>query len=271
MMKTLVGTFCAVFLCFRVTVAVAQCCGDCDDDGTVTVNELISAVNNALSGCSIVGPPGVCALLRTGQQESYQEGDDGDLRAGVPLRYIDNGDGTITDSNTGLMWEKKGDGQDCLNCVDDTYPWTSALSDWIERVNGRIGHCALRDDVVCRRDADCPPTPAPFPPDFCVFPAAFAGYDDWRLPNLRELQTLIDYGRKDPSVDPIFHSECRRGCAAQACSCTSNASSGYWSSTTAAGNSSLAWFISFDFGGSGGVSKTSVRRVRAVRGGPVSP
>src|SRR5262245_40951697 len=33
--------------------------------------------------------------------------DDGTVRAGGPLRYRDNGDGTITDLNTGLMWEKK--------------------------------------------------------------------------------------------------------------------------------------------------------------------
>jgi len=30
----------------------AQCCGDCNGDGQVTINELITAVNNALSGCA---------------------------------------------------------------------------------------------------------------------------------------------------------------------------------------------------------------------------
>src|SRR5713226_3197712 len=34
-------------------------------------------------------------------------GEDGDIRAGAPLAYADNGDGTITDLNTGLMWEKQ--------------------------------------------------------------------------------------------------------------------------------------------------------------------
>src|SRR5207249_5145188 len=33
-------------------------------------------------------------------------GQDGDLQKGAPLSYTDNGDGTITDNNTGLMWEK---------------------------------------------------------------------------------------------------------------------------------------------------------------------
>src|SRR5215510_10778276 len=35
-------------------------------------------------------------------------GQDGDTRAGAPLAYTDNGDGTITDDDTGLMWEKQG-------------------------------------------------------------------------------------------------------------------------------------------------------------------
>lgn len=39
---------------------------------------------------------------------------------GAPLRYQDNGDGTITDLNTRLMWEKKVAGTGCLHCVDDT-------------------------------------------------------------------------------------------------------------------------------------------------------
>jgi len=33
--------------------------------------------------------------------------DDGTVQAGAPLTYTDNEDGTITDNNTGLMWEKK--------------------------------------------------------------------------------------------------------------------------------------------------------------------
>ena len=36
-------------------------------------------------------------------------GQDGDIQAGATLSYTDNGDGTITDNNTGLMWEKKSD------------------------------------------------------------------------------------------------------------------------------------------------------------------
>ena len=38
--------------------------------------------------------------------------DNGTVRAGAPLRFTDNWDGTITDNNTGLMWEKKSWGTD---------------------------------------------------------------------------------------------------------------------------------------------------------------
>src|SRR5437870_3775042 len=39
------------------------------------------------------------------------------------LRFVDNGDGTVTDNQTGLQWEKKVAGSGCLHCVDDVYTW----------------------------------------------------------------------------------------------------------------------------------------------------
>jgi len=36
-------------------------------------------------------------------------GQDGDIQAGATLKYKDNGNGTITDRNTKLVWEKKSD------------------------------------------------------------------------------------------------------------------------------------------------------------------
>jgi len=46
----------AAVLLLTPGAAAAQCCGDCDGDGEVTINELITAVNNALNGCSAVMP-----------------------------------------------------------------------------------------------------------------------------------------------------------------------------------------------------------------------
>jgi hypothetical protein len=57
------NTLCALaIVCCMAATADAQCCGDCDGSGDVTIDELITAVNNALNGCPPVpptdGPPG---------------------------------------------------------------------------------------------------------------------------------------------------------------------------------------------------------------------
>jgi hypothetical protein len=65
--------------------------------------------------------------------------DDGTLEAGSPYAYVDNGDGTVTDSNTGLMWEKKSnDGG--LHDFDNSYRWSGdgsqeTIWDWLDDVN----------------------------------------------------------------------------------------------------------------------------------------
>ncbi len=61
------------------------------------------------------------------------------------------------------MWENKLPGAGCLHCVDDTYNWTDAMSEWLSRVNGAT------DDP----DAQ----------------AGLGGHSDWRLPTIVELQT----------------------------------------------------------------------------------
>ena len=62
-------------------------------------------------------------VMKTGQTESYASGDDGDLEAGVVWpspRFTDNGDGTLADSLTGLIWEQSPDSAEKT--------WSSALS-----------------------------------------------------------------------------------------------------------------------------------------------
>jgi hypothetical protein len=85
-------------------------------------------------------------------------------------RFTDNGDGTITDSATGLMWSKSdsGAGMD----------WQAAL-DWIQEKNR----------------------------------AGYLGHTDWRLPDAKELQSIVDYTRSpdatdSAAIDPVF--DCTR-------------------------------------------------------------
>jgi hypothetical protein len=94
-------------------------------DGTGTVagdGDLVAA--NIANGVTIFGvtdtrltPP-----LKTGQTSAYGTGSDGNLQKGASRAYTDNGDGTITDNTTGLMWEKKSD-DGTIHDKDNTYTW----------------------------------------------------------------------------------------------------------------------------------------------------
>ena len=102
---------------------------------------------------------------KTGQTTSYAARDDGDLEKGVAWpnpRFTDNGNGTVTDNLTGLMWMKNANvGNDCAGADAGTVNWATALA----------------SAAACNAGA------------------GYAGQTDWRLPNVRELLSLIDYGR----------------------------------------------------------------------------
>jgi len=212
-------------------------------EGTLTTTEgALATCNTDLGTCDadlvacLAEPNGL--FPATGQTTAYQADkndgiagpvdvpDDGTVQAGAPLSYTDNGDGTITDNNTGLMWEKKVGTNGCLHCVNDTFRWSGdgsqeTIWDWLDPVNAEGG-------------------------------TGFAGFDDWRIPNVKELQSIVDYEHTDPSIDPIFGP---------------TAASFYWSSTTGDFNPADAWGVNFFNGFVGLSTKFEVRRVRAVRGG----
>lgn len=152
---------------------------------------------------------------KTGQVIQYAAGDDGAYQKGYPktgARFTDNGDGTITDNGTGLTWAKDGNGAGCNNGAE--IAWAAALA-YCEGLN-------------------------------------FAGYTDWRLPNIKELMTLLDMNNTPIYIDPLFV----------------NTHTGYYfSSTTKSSDTDYAFYVSFADAFAADIDKTEPKHIRAVRGG----
>jgi len=232
--------------------AVGQCCGDCNGDGSVTIDELVKAVNRSLDGCQndgICSQPSGQRFPASGQTTPYGPGSDGDVRAGATLSYTDNGDGTITDNNTRLMWEKKDDSGG-IHDKDNAYTW--GMFDPPYTMNGTM----VTEFLATLNRVPC-----------------FAGHCDWRIPTVKELQSIVDYETRQPAptVNAAFHNAAGcTGCtdvSLASCTCTASDIYGYWSSTTYRDGPSLAWFVTF---ASGTVyyfgNKSGGGAVRAVRG-----
>lgn len=189
----------------------------CDYPAESDVVKDVEYANKTMKGIFDEGLPW------TGQITEYRTGDDGDLQKGHttdrPIvkgvgshRFIDNGDGTITDKATGLMWAKDGNGVGCYNGQQRN--WEQAI-DWAINL-------------------------------------VFAGHEDWRLPNIKELMSIVDYDRINPAIDPIFFPNTK--------------SSYYWSSTTLADLVNVRWRVWFHYATVSNTSGSSAHYVRAVRG-----
>jgi hypothetical protein len=182
--------------------------------------------------------------------------DDGVVEAGRSLQFVDNGDGTVTDLNTGLMWEKKSD-DGGLHDKDAVYLWRwdndpthDTIWDWLDDINAEGG-------------------------------TGFAGHGDWRIPNVKELYSLQDFGHF-PQIDPAFNASCTAACTVLTCSCTCAQGSSsnpatvdcasprdYWTSTSPLFGTATAITVEFGSGTASTLSKDdgAMRHVRAVRGG----
>ena len=158
-------------------------------------------------------------------------GQDGNLQSGTALAYVDNGDGTITDTNTGLMWEKLS-ANGTIHDYRTPYIWDNAFAVKVATLNGGGG---------------------------------FAGHTDWRLPNLTELESIRNLEDLNPAVSPAFSTGCTQGCAVTSCSCTLPGL--YWSSSSYADDATNAWDVDFGLGNANTFPKALHHYVRAVRGG----
>ncbi len=171
--------------------------------------------NNALWAVKGTGS-GTVSLQATGLYVFYTSGDDGSIESGVPLpapRMIDNGNGTVTDTVTGLVWLKKAD------CINQT--WAGAIT----AINALAsGQCGLTDGST-------------------------AG--SWRMPNRKEMQSLADRAQNNMAdyFDESFVSGVAGVNSQPAIFTNFIQLQYYWTSTTDAADSSKAWTtFSCDYG-----------------------
>ncbi|MBI5185618.1 MAG: DUF1566 domain-containing protein, partial [Nitrospinae bacterium] len=174
---------------------------------------------------------GSVQLPETGQTTSYATGDDGNLLRGVAWpspRFTDKGDGTVIDNLTGLVWLKDA------NCImtnyttydtDGAVTWQKAL-DFVNGINsGTYSNCG-------------------------------AGKTDWRLPNRKELRSIVDYSKPTlatfpalPTGHPFIHVLIFS----------------FWSGTSYYFSADNAWYVDMGFGDTSYQSKSLQSYVWPVR------
>jgi hypothetical protein len=151
-------------------------------------------------------------------------GQDGDLQKGIALqnpRFIDNMNQTITDNLTGLMWTKDANIPGPAVCSPAT---TKTWQDSLIYIN-------------------------------CLNNNNYLGYSDWRLPNINELESLLNYEQSDNSTWLLNNGF------------TNVKDYFYWSSTTNSGYTAGAWVQHMRVLGYGFNYKTESNYVWPVRAG----
>lgn len=137
---------------------------------------------------------------------------------------IDNGDGTVTHTKTGLMWKQCSEGQSGAACATGTareMTWKFALQ--------------------------------------AASTSVFAGHDDWRLPNIRELASIRELCGYNPSINLARFPATRAGIF-----------DSYWTASSYVLIPDQAWRISFAYGETFQYIKSAIGHVRLVRGGQSS-
>jgi hypothetical protein len=193
-------------------IAIYPCEGDFDRDGKVLYDDLVTfAADYSRTDCPPYIPTPPAPVPETGQITCYDSdgnviacsgtGQDGDLRKGMAWpdpRFTDNDDGTVTDNLTGLIWLKNA------TCAGEK-TWANALTYCNTLASGS---CGLTDGSIP---------------------------SEWRLPNMKELLSLIDYEYYNPafpSVHPFTGVE----------------NSPYWSSTTIPVSPHYALYLGINYG-----------------------
>lgn len=155
-------------------------------------------------------------ILKTGQTTVYATGDDGTNQSGTARSYTDNSDGTIKDNATGLFWQKCSRGLSGTTCASGsatTADWSTAGS-------------------------------------YCT--GLSLASKTWRLPTIKELGDLVDYGTSPPLISITFF--------------PNTVTVYYWSSITLFTDTTQAWIVDFINSNVENRQKTDGWYVRCVSG-----
>lgn len=158
--------------------------------------------------------------------------------------------GCTRDNTTGLTWEVKVNDNSQLRHQGHTYTWYSTDTTTNGGDAGGVGsntcggtlsgysnQCNTANYIAAVNAA----------PGLC-------GFTDWRLPTIRELQTLVHYGALNPAIDPTYF--------------PNTVASDFWSASSYGPIPANAWSVTFNDGSVYAGDKTFyVFPVRLVRGG----
>ncbi len=160
----------------------------------------------------------------------------------IGARFTDNGDGTVSDNLTLLVWEKKTTDA-TVHDQGNLYMWSTGSNN----EDGTAFTTFLADALTS------------------LNVAGFAGANGWRLPTLPELHCIVlDFpcsGAGDGATCQCGSSPCIDATLGP------TESDAYWSATGYLSDPSFAWIVGFDAASAGINSKTFGDSVRAVRGG----
>lgn len=159
----------------------------------------------------------------------------------------------VLDKVTGLLWEAKEEideehGNRGLHDGDDLFTWYNArpkanggsVGDWNARFDQCAGYVKGQPATYCNIE------------EFVsrVNKHGICGKQDWRVPVRAELESLVNFGRSRPAIDIDYFPNTKNNF--------------YWSDTPAAGQSSMAWAVSFQFGNTAQLKRDNGYSVRLV-------
>ncbi len=156
-------------------------------------------------------------VKKTGQTISYYPKDDGDYQKGLTPHYErDDENEIVIDHVTKLQWQDN----------------ESAETDLIEGYYSALNIFDNYDKIIKFLEVTGSDRSSLDAEHYCMS-LNLGGYHDWRVPKLKELLSIVDFGRSTPSINPIFEN---------------TASASYWTSNSYGYNADYRWGVDFATG-----------------------